>query len=104
VSASFAAAASSPELAVEAKAPGLGDGDAVLERERLHRRGRDLHAAPGGPIGLAQDERDVEAGSVQPGERDAREFRRSGKGESHGLACLAPRPWLRRATSSASAS
>ena len=93
------------EAAVQTQTARLADGDRVLEGKRLDRRRRDLHAAAGGSIGLGEDERDVEARGVQPGERDARELRRSGEGESHGLACVRhARPWLRRATSSASAS
>ena len=93
------------ELAVEAQAARLRDRDPVRERERLHRRGQQLHAAPGGPVGLGQDERDLEPGRVQARQGDAREIGSAGKGESHASPrwCGA-RPGPRRASSSASGS
>ena len=71
------------EAAVEAQAARLRDGDAVLERERLHRRRHELHAATGRPVGLAHHERDLEAGRVDAGQRDARELRRAGEDDAH---------------------
>ena len=71
------------EAAVEAQPPRLRHRQAVRERERLDRRRLDLHAAAGGPVGLAEHERDLVAGGVQPLQPDAREFRRAGEREAH---------------------
>ena len=71
------------EAAVEAQAARLRDRQAMREGERLDRRGLGLHAPAGGPVGLAEHERDLVAGGMQPLQADAREFRRARERQSH---------------------
>jgi hypothetical protein len=70
-------------LAIEPQAARLGHVDAVFDGESLHRRSLQLQAAAGGPVRLREHQRNREAGGMQPLERRAGEFRRSGKDDAH---------------------
>src|SRR5690606_36092336 len=61
---------------------GLVDGDAALERELLDRARRELHAAPGGAVGLGQHQRHVVACGEDGLERAGGKFGRTGEGDA----------------------
>lgn len=68
-------------FAVQAQAARLGHGNAVLQRALLDGRGLQLHAAPGGTVGLGQHQGDGKARSEQAFKGNARELGRAGKND-----------------------
>ena len=71
-------------FAVQPQASGLGNGNGVALRPLLDGRGVQLHAAPGGPVGLGQHQRNVKTGGQQLGQGDTGEFGGTGKNDTHG--------------------
>ena len=62
-----------------------GHGNAMLQRALLDGRGLQLHAAPGGTVGLGQHQGDGKARGEQAFKGNARELGRAGKNDSHAI-------------------
>jgi hypothetical protein len=71
------------ELAVRAQTAWLGDSQATVQRLLLDRRRLQLHAAPGGAVGLGQHQRHLVASVGQGGQRGAGELGCPGECDPH---------------------
>ena len=70
-------------FAIQAQAAWLGHGDVVRQGALLHGRGLQLHAAPGGPVGLRQHQHHIKARCVQLLQCHAGKFGRACKHHPH---------------------
>jgi hypothetical protein len=73
------------KFAIQSQAARLGHGDAMLQCALLDGRGLQLHAAPGGTVGLGQHQGDGETRGKQAFKGHARELGRAGKNDSHAI-------------------